>query len=171
MHSPGTCSASILSAFLRSKFHLPQGVQVLGGHSPTWLLTGRCPKRVNNPAGLVNKMWFPFSWKQSKRSISINLPVFILLPAHTMLHFIPLVWSLLMFAVLGIFSDNFYFLCEFTLFCCFPLCFHSVQKPQAPSLSKPVPAESRMSLKVDASAASGRIKSFFQGLAPDTATC
>lgn len=84
--------------------------------------------------------------------------MFILLPAHTMLHFIPLVWSFLMFAVLGIFSDNFYFLCEFTLFCCY------VQKPQAPSLSKPVPEESRMSLKVEASAASGSIESFFRVL-------
>lgn len=31
MHSPSICSKSILSAFLRNKFYLPQGVQVYGG--------------------------------------------------------------------------------------------------------------------------------------------
>lgn len=67
------------------------------------------------------------------------MPVFILLSAHTILHLIPLVWCFLMLAGLGFYSDSFHFLCEFTLFCCFPLCSHYVQKPQVPPSLKTSP--------------------------------
>lgn len=102
VHRPTICWKSICRVFLRSKPYLPQGVQVLGGSlslscKGMWLQLGRyCSKWVNNPASLLNKIQFPLSWKQSKRSISLSLSVFILLPALIMLNLFPLLWCFLL---------------------------------------------------------------------------